>query len=320
VKFVRAGNQFTVHWAAFRRYSKQLKGRFDLVVDEVNTIPFFTPLWADVPSVMFIHQLAREVWWYESKFPISAVGFLAEPLYLRRYRHVPVITVSESTKRDLLQLGFHGPVSVIPEGIQRRAMRLIAGKPPEPRFLYAGRLAPSKRPADVIRAFAQFQQRYPSASLRLLGDGAPRYLQSLHDLVARLGITRHVQFLGRVTTMRKQQEMAAAHALLLASAREGWGLVVTEANAFGTPAIGYNVPGLRDSIRNNQTGLLVSPTPEALAGAMTYLWEDQALYQRFSAAANEWSATFTFDDTAREFRKGLESVVSRTTAAELEWS
>src|SRR6202022_3092021 len=83
VHIVRAGRQWTVHWSAFRRYRSRLSQSFDIVVDEVNTIPFFTPIWANVPTVMLIHQLAREVWWYESKFPLNVIGFLAEPLYLR---------------------------------------------------------------------------------------------------------------------------------------------------------------------------------------------------------------------------------------------
>src|SRR5438309_1221353 len=110
VQIVRAGSQWTVHLHAFRRYRRRLKSRFDIVIDEVNTIPFFTPLWADVPVVMLIFQLAREVWWYESGFPVNALGFLAEAHYLRAYRNVPVITVSASTKGDLRSLGFRGEI------------------------------------------------------------------------------------------------------------------------------------------------------------------------------------------------------------------
>src|SRR5206468_8182458 len=86
VRMVRAGSQWTVHWRAFRRYRGRLSGHFDAVLDQVNTMPFFTPLWAKIPSFMLIHQLAREVWWYESPFPISALGYMAEPWYLRIYR------------------------------------------------------------------------------------------------------------------------------------------------------------------------------------------------------------------------------------------
>ena len=92
IRVIRAGRQWTVHLYAFRRYFRQLRPSFDLVIDEVNTVPFFTPLWADVPVFMLIYQLAREVWWYESHFPISLFGFVLEPFYLRLYKRIPVFT------------------------------------------------------------------------------------------------------------------------------------------------------------------------------------------------------------------------------------
>src|SRR6266851_3669304 len=83
VHVVRAGRQWSVHVAAMRRYKGHLRGSFDAVIDEVNTIPFFTPVWADIPRLLLIFQLAREVWWHESPFPMNAIGYAAEPLYLR---------------------------------------------------------------------------------------------------------------------------------------------------------------------------------------------------------------------------------------------
>ena len=62
VQIVREGRQWSVHWKAFMHYRKTIQDRFDVVIDEVNTMPFFTPIWARIPSVMLIYQLAREVW------------------------------------------------------------------------------------------------------------------------------------------------------------------------------------------------------------------------------------------------------------------
>ncbi len=76
IHVVRAGRQWTVHFAAIGRYRKRASLDFDVIVDETNTIPFFASMWADVPAVVFIHQLAREVWWYEAPFPLSLVGYL----------------------------------------------------------------------------------------------------------------------------------------------------------------------------------------------------------------------------------------------------
>ena len=295
--------------AAYRRYRGWLAERFDVVVDEVNTIPFMTPLWCDVPSVMFIHQLAREVWWYETRFPLSSIGYIAESLYLRCYRRAFVITVSASTRDDLKEIGFKGPIAIVPEGIEPITSVEVT-RPQTPRFLYVGRLAPSKRVGDILEAFAKFCRSVGRGELRLLGDGSATYVEKLHAQVRRLDLGDQVQFLGHVSMAEKHREMAGAHMLLLASAREGWGLVVTEANAFGTPAVAYNVAGLRDSIKPYETGLLTQPTPQALGSAMTALWQDKPLFERLSKAAKAGTLDMSFDLTATTFRRQLDAAVA----------
>jgi len=247
---------------------------------------------------MFIHQLAREVWWYESTFPLNALGFLAEPLYLRLYQRVPVITVSASTKHDLLQLGFKGPITIVPEGVEPIAESAVA-KPNEPHFLYVGRLAPSKRIDHIVRALSLFRRETGTGQLWLIGTGSKRYQQSLTKLSRRLGLEDHITFYGRVSSSEKHRMMATAHCLLVTSVREGWGLVVSEANACGTPAIVYDVPGLRDSVRHEKTGLVVASTPASLAAAMVRLTSDSGLYHRLAVEGRLWSGTLSFDDAAR---------------------
>jgi glycosyltransferase involved in cell wall biosynthesis len=304
IHVIRSGRQWTVHWAAFQRYRGGLRNRFDAVIDEVNTVPFFTPIWADIPAVMLMFQLAREVWWYESRFPLSAIGYAAEPLYLRCYRHVPVLTISESTERDLRRLGFSGPIHIMPVGVEQ--IEGPAGtKGVIPTFLYVGRLAPSKRVSHIIRAFAAFRSACGPAQLWLVGDGAADYVRTLHSLVEQLGLSRDVQFLGRLPALQKQQRMAEAHVLLMASVREGWGLVVSEANACGTPAIVYDVPGLRDAVRPERTGLVVNPSPAQLAAGMIRLWKDPALYSRLAGEALRRSRSFSFDRAAQVVNRAI---------------
>jgi glycosyltransferase involved in cell wall biosynthesis len=309
VRIIRKGRQWTVHWAAYRRYRRVLSQQFDVVVDEVNTIPFFTPLWAGIPSVMFIHQLAREVWWYESPFPINAIGYVAEPFYLRLYQKVPVVTVSQSTKDDLLRLGFKSRITIIPEGIEPIG-ELPAAKCSEPTFLYVGRLARSKRVGDILEAMAQFRDEAQQGSLWLVGSGSERYRESLVKRARHLGISDNVRFCGRVSPAEKHRLMAQAHALLLTSVREGWGLVVTEANACGTPAIVYDVPGLRDSVRHESTGLIVPPKTRSLSDAMFRLTSNRELYARLTAEGQRLSETFSFDESARLVELALNETVA----------
>ncbi len=315
VHIVRAGRQWTVHLHAFRRYNRQIRSRFDLVVDEVNTIPFFTPLWAHVPIAMLIFQLAREVWWYESPFPINLLGFLVEPLYLRLYRRTPAITESESTRADLKRLGFSRAINVVPVGVDHRS-DIVDPKHKPPAFLYVGRLAPSKRISDIVLAFHVFRQIVPLARLWLVGDGPPRYVQKLRRLVDDAGLSSAVDFLGRVPRAEKSLRMVEAYALLMASVREGWGLVVSEAGACGTPTVAYDVPGLRDSVRHQETGLLVVPTYRALAAGMLRMWQDQDLYRKLATGGAKWSETLSYDRSAESVNSILaESIDPRSQRA-----
>lgn len=306
IRLVRAGRQWSVHLQAIRRYRGQLRDRFDLVIDEVNTMPFFTPLWARIPSVLLIFQLAREVWWYESPFPLNALGYALEPWYLRAYRATPAFTISQSTADDLRQLNFRGPLTVVPIGIERISVDSFE-RSTQTTFIYVGRLAPSKRVHDILLAFHRFKRDRPRARLWLVGDGDPSYVGRLRRQAAALGLTPEVEFCGRLDAAKKHRRMALAEALLVTSVREGWGLVVTEAAACGTPAIVYDVPGLRDSVRQEQTGLVVPATPDDLARAMRRLADDPALRAKLGAGAREWSRSFSYDRSARVLKAAIRS-------------
>jgi len=309
VRIVRSGRQWTVHWHAFKRYRGRLRGRFDLVIDEVNTMPFFTPIWAGIPTVMLIFQLAREVWWYESPPLINALGYAVEPIYLRAYRRTPVITISNSTREDLRKLGFSGPITIIPIGVDA-IHRNQPAKASNPTFLYVGRLAPSKRIGHMVVALAQFRHETGTGQLWLVGGGSAKYQQSLLNLARKMKVDQSVTFFGRVSESDKHRLMAEAHALLMTSVREGWGLVVTEANACGTPAIVYDVPGLRDSVRNESTGLVVAARPDSLCQAMVRVTTDRQLYDRLVVESQRWSETLSFDGAAQAVKSVLEATVA----------
>jgi glycosyltransferase involved in cell wall biosynthesis len=311
IRIVREGRQWSVHLHAFRRYRSRLRGQFDAVIDQTNTIPFFTPLWAGIPVFLMIWQLAREVWWYESPFPLNAVGYALEPFYLRLYRQTPVLTFSESTAGDLRSLGFRSAITVVPVGVEP------VGAPDEPKsiepaFIYAGRLSPSKRVHEILEAFAFFRKEHGSGRLVLVGNGSKPYLDRLDRMAVQLGVADSVEFCGWLEGPAKHRRMAQAYALLMASAREGWGLVVTECNLCGTPAVVYDVPGLRDSVRDLETGLVVRPSPRHLAEGMLQLTSDPDLHRRLREEAQRWSRTFTYAAGTRVVLETLGQRLTRT--------
>jgi len=261
VEVVRRGGRLGVYRAARRFWSEQPQGSFDVVIDEINTRPFMTPRWVrGTPIVALIHQLAREIWSYETPFPVSVLGrYILEPRWLRAYRRIPAMTVSESSARSLAE--YHGwrDVTVIPEGFTPHSLPAVA-KEPEPTVVFLSRLVAMKRPDHALEAFRALAHAFPSAQLWMIGDG---------PLLAplRRAAPPRVSFLGRVDHEELLERLGRAHVLISTSVREGWGLNISEAAACGTPSIGYEVPGLLDSVRASG-GTLVEPTPKALSTAL----------------------------------------------------
>ena len=260
VRIIRRGGRLGVYREARRFWGRTGPEHFDLVIDAVNTRPFMTPRFVSgVPCVALIHQLCREIWWYETPLPVAIAGrFWLERRWLSAYRHTPVLTISESSRQSLCDYGLER-VTVVPEGVEV-LIRPAVAREERPTILFVGRLTRNKRPDHAVRAFAALRESVPEAQMWVLGDGPMR---------ARLERTAPagVRFFGRVDETRKRSLMARAHVLVVSSVREGWGLVVDEAAAMGTPSVGYDVAGVRDSV-TAAGGELVAPNPAALAAAI----------------------------------------------------
>lgn len=295
VQIVRGGNRFTVYRHAKGVYLDRFRERVDVVVDEINTVPFGTPRYVNRKSTLFalIHQLAREFWSYETPFPASIVGrYLLEDHWLFPYRDVPTFTVSESTRQDLVALGFT-KVAVVPEGSSIVPRLELPQKEELPTLIFVGRLRKVKLPFDALEAFSIVRQRLPEARLWIVGDG---YLRESLEKKAPAGVT----FFGKVSHEEKTDLLSRSHVLLYPAIREGWGLSVIEANSVGTPAVGYDVPGVRDSIRKGATGLLAEPgSPRRLAESALSLLTNPEAYSEVSRNALGWAGTFDWDITAQ---------------------
>jgi len=297
VRIVRVGDRFSVYRRARQVYLDRFKARVGVVVDEINTRPFHTPRFVDDGVSLFalIFQLAREFWFYETPFPVSVVGrYFLEEHWLRAYREVPTFTISPSSRDDLVALGFRD-ITVVPPGLSRAPLPSVPEKEERPTLAYVGRLKKAKLPDHALRAFARVRQHVPESRLWMVGDG---YMRSTLERQAPDGVT----FLGRTSDERKFEVLRRAHLLLFPAVREGWGLTVLEANSQGTPAVGYDVPGLRDSIRARETGELVpSGNPEALGDKAASLLVDGTARERMARNALAWASTFSWDRTADGF-------------------
>ncbi|BEL07950.1 glycosyltransferase family 4 protein [Actinoplanes sichuanensis] len=261
-RIVRAGSRFTVYREARRWWQRHGRGNFDVVIDETNTVPFHAHEWVDdgTRTVALVHQTCEEIWHINAPPVLAHLGrHRLEPNWLRRLGGGPILAVSESTREALARFGADD-VTVVPEGYEPPLPLPRPAKDEQPTAVFCGRMVSYKRPGDVIRAVGLARERVPGLRLRMIGGG---------PLLDRLAAAApaHVTFHGRVSEEEKHDLMARSHVHLAASVREGWGLVVTEAAALGTPTIAYDVPGLRDST-TAAGGVVVAARPEAMAASL----------------------------------------------------
>jgi glycosyltransferase involved in cell wall biosynthesis len=308
-KVVRLGSRWSVYWKAYRYYKKNLRGWADLVIDEVNTMPFFCKFYVKEKNILFVHQLCREIWFYEMPFLIGAIGYVIEPIYLWSLSDRRVVTVSESTKKDMMRFGFKADnVHVISEGTEIEPVSDLGSvqKYENPTILALGSIRAMKRTAHIVKAFEIAKAKVPDLELVLAGDVNGRYGSKVIALIKKSQYTFSIKYLGKVSTEKKVELMQKSHIIAAASVKEGWGLIVTEAASQGTPAVVYNVDGLRDSVKNGETGIVCEAnTPESMAENIVKLLENKEEYERLRSAGWEWSKGINFENSYRQFMEKI---------------
>jgi len=296
VKVIRAGGKFSVYLKA-KKFYKENKKNYDLIIDEINTKPFHTPTFVEQPIIAFIHQLAREYWFYETKFPLNYIGYyFLEKYWLSKYRKIPTITVSKSTYDDLKELKFE-KVRIIPEGISCLPLTELPEKESKLTVIFVARLKKTKLPDHAINSFFIIKNKFKDAQMWVVGDGPMR--SKLQKLASK---DNSIKFWGRISNEKKLKLMQKAHLLLVPAIREGWGLVVNEANAMGTPAVAYNVHGLKDSIKNNVNGVLTKNNSiDSLANEAIKLLLDRTCLKKMSENSLIHSKQFSWELSADAF-------------------
>lgn len=319
VQVIRRGNRLSVYLHAFWYY-RSLKEKPDLVIDMLNTLCWFTPFYVPKAKRLFyVNQLAKEVLLVELQVPLSWIAYGLERLQFLLYRNTDTLCYSGNTKDDLVSVGIpRSRIQVFPLGIDHARYAPGKEKSPTPLFVFVARLVRMKRADLCVRALAIVRQHHPGSRLVLVGRGPDE--TRLQRLIAALNLRHHVSLLHRDSNFlsdsaqqaQKVRLMQEAWALLLPSVKEGWGMVVTEAAACGTPAIVSDVTGLRDAVRSGETGTILSPRPSAeeLARAMRQVIENSPLRQSLSEGARAWSLRFDWETSYKSFKEILAAKIN----------
>jgi glycosyltransferase involved in cell wall biosynthesis len=312
----RSGRRYTFSLTAPGYFRRHLADRrFDVVVEDLNKIPVFTPRWAaraggsgsrGTPVVLLAHHLFGRSAFQAAPFPVALVTWLLERTVPSVFEDAPVIAVSESTKQDLVGRGLRTErIRVVPNGIDLGFFTPAAERRAErPTLLFLGRLRKYKRVDLIVSAVARLVAQGTDVVLEVGGDGDER--PSLERQIRERALEAHVRLLGFVSEEEKRDRLRSAWIHVLTSSKEGWGIANLEAAACGTPSVASDVPGLRESVLDGETGLLVphGDVP-ALAEALGRLVRDDATRMRLGRGARAFAQRFSWDAAA----DGVESVL-----------
>jgi glycosyltransferase involved in cell wall biosynthesis len=297
----RTGGRHTFSLAAPRYYRRSLRGLgFDVVVEDLNKVPLFATFWVEAPLVLLVHHLFGATAFAEASLPIATATWLLERPVPRVYARVPVQAVSRSTADDLVARGLdRSQIVIIPNGIDLTVYQPDPGVPrfEQPTLLYLGRLKRYKRIDLILRAVRRLADEGIGAELLIAGTGDQE--DALRRLASRLGLQSCVRLLGHVSEEEKLRLLRRAWVHVNTSTKEGWGISNLEAAASGTPTVASDSPGLRDSVIDQETGLLVGHGDVVgLAHQLRRLIEQPALRERLGQGARRFALTFTWDRSA----------------------
>ena len=300
-RILNAGGQFAQYVGAPLQYLRSLRGT-DLVVEVCNGMPFLTPLWRRGPTLCFVNHVHTDQWGLRFGRKVANAGRRLESDVMPWvHRKNLVVTISESTRSSLQAIGVPADhIRVIPQGVEEPPSP--APKSPTPSFVAVGRLVGYKR-IDLLLEMWKSLRAETGGTLTIVGDGPSRArLESLK--------VEGVQFTGYVSEAEKHVLMSQAWVLLHPASWEGWGLVITEAAARGTPSVGFDVPGVRDAIVDFETGFLATDA-ESFQRHWVHLARDADLRERFAEAGRKRSSNAPWRETVNAFEHLAAEAVQR---------
>ncbi len=284
---------------------------YDLIVEDINKIPSYLPMFFNYPFLAVIPHLFGKTIYQEVNAIAASYVYLAEQPIPHVYSSARFLAISQSTRTDLISRGIKPQMIDVAEcGIDHASFTPgdLNNRFEQPTILYLGRMKKYKAVHHILSALPRVRERVPNARLSLLGDGD--YLESLKQQARSLGIEDAVEFPGFVDSDTKMEYLRRSHVSIYPSPKEGWGITNIEANACGTPVVAANSPGLRDSVNPGHSGLLYEfGQIDQLADAIVRVLTDQQLFRDLCAGALKWAERFTWDSCARGSFESMQRAV-----------
>ena len=312
IRIIRRGSRYDFNLVApfaFRALLKEQK--WDIVIEDINKIPFYTPLYHRLPLLVVIPHLFADTVFKEINFILGLYIYLSEKPIPSVYKGFKIMVISESTKEDLVKRGIpEDDIFVIKCGIDQTlyAVDPQIEKYANPTVTYLGRLKKYKSIQHLLAGFSLLVEKIPEARLVIVGEGD--YKGHLMDFARKLNLEDRVEFTGYVDEYEKVKRLRKSWVAVCPSLKEGWGLTNIEANACGTPVVASDVPGLKDSVIDGKTGLLFEyGNVQELSECMLKILSDTEYRENLIRGGVSWAKSFSWDETAAKTLELVENIV-----------
>jgi glycosyltransferase involved in cell wall biosynthesis len=284
-----------------------LKYHFDLVVNDLgHAVPWFSSTILNKHNVVFFHHLHAKSLPGQAGPLIAKLITALERCYFIIYHDTFFLTESNTSKNDLFRLGIKGDaIIMIPPGVDQKLFH-PATKSKYPSLVYFGGMRRYKRPEEVLYLLKYLLHKIERLKLVIVGTGPEE--EKMKKLANVLNVQEYVEFKERISNEELSDVVSSSWLNVHTSVTEGWGFSILEASAAGTPTVAYDVPGVRDAVKNGQNGIKVKDGDmEALADAALSILNDP---QRWWSSSIEVAKEYSWDATAKLWDSLIRKVVT----------
>jgi len=297
VKYVHIGHDITFNFAVYKNIKRIIKEyNIDFIIEDINKVPFYTPLFTKVPVLVVVPHIFGRAIFKQTSFVGALYVYLTEKPIRTVFKDSFFEVISKSTMEDLVKRGIDKKKIMVAEcGIDSIDYSDIK-KADYPLLVYVGRLKKYKSINHIILAMPEILKKHKNAKLMIVGTGD--YRKNLEKLVEKMNLKDKIFFTGYVSERRKFEILKEASVSIYPSLIEGWGIVNIEANSLKTPVLSADVPGLRDSVKDNYSGLLYEyGNITDLSVKLDYIISDKKRYEDFCENSYKWSLNFNWERT-----------------------
>lgn len=315
VRYCYIGNRSLMYTGLFHltvavNYIFNWRKNFDFIIDEIHGPPLLTPLYSRKNKLVVIHEVAGEIWHKTIPKPFSSLmQHLIEPLMFKPYHNAQFLIGAETTKQDLIKVGIpEKNIHYIPYGVEvPEPCEYNFQKEKTPTLIFLSALRPMKGFDRVYQAYKEIKKQLPSIQLWVVGDDTTEFAHNIKQTIQQENqVADSITFYGKVSQQKKFELLQRAHILVHGSYKEGWGLVVIEANAMGTPAVVFDAAGLRNAISHQYNGYLAHDHQDFVHATISLL-NNPDLQAAYSHNAKQWAAQFSWQSATTQFLALLNS-------------